>query len=206
MQQFLFIGLFNQLYMFRVIISPILRSTSTVYTAFGTMYRLQPTSDTSTVLPLGCIVGKSCIYRWSAPEDGRYYCLTHVELIKKTNKRKLLHLVGCLHRRIYLFIFFFLWKEKDTAVLIDFWLTRFCAIMDLSCKQWKDAQCFAWSCKFYTFMFSIPCIMDQFIKKYQQNVTSQYFISCFVNLYMFRTRSCWYFLIKFYVICNGIKS
>jgi hypothetical protein len=41
----------------------------------------------------------------------------------------------------------------------------------------------------YSFMFSIPCIMDQFIKKYQQDVTSQYFISCFVVLYMFRTRS-----------------
>jgi hypothetical protein len=40
------------------------------------------------------------------------------------------------------------------------------------------------------FMFSIPCIMDQFIKKSQQDVTSQYFISCFVTfLYMFRTRS-----------------
>jgi hypothetical protein len=38
-------------------------------------------------------------------------------------------------------------------------------------------------------MFSIPCIMDQFIKKYQQDVTSHYFISCFVVLYMFRTRS-----------------
>jgi hypothetical protein len=38
-------------------------------------------------------------------------------------------------------------------------------------------------------MFSIPCIVDQFIKKYQQDVTSQYFISCFVNLYIFRTRS-----------------
>jgi hypothetical protein len=39
-------------------------------------------------------------------------------------------------------------------------------------------------------MFSIPRIMDQFIKKYQQDVTSQYFISCFVTLgYMLRTGS-----------------
>jgi hypothetical protein len=29
------------------------------------------------------------------------------------------------------------------------------------------------------FMFSIPCIMDQFIRNSQQDVTSQYFISCY---------------------------
>jgi hypothetical protein len=32
-------------------------------------------------------------------------------------------------------------------------------------------------------------IKINFIKKCQQDITSQYFISCFVNLYMFQTRS-----------------
>jgi hypothetical protein len=43
---------------------------------------------------------QSCIYSSIAPEDGRKHRPKHVELIKKINKRKLLHLVGYLHRCI----------------------------------------------------------------------------------------------------------
>jgi hypothetical protein len=58
--------------MFRAIISPILRSTSTVYTAFGTMRRQQ----------CRCIVPKAVYtYSRSAPEDGQNYRPKHAELI-----------------------------------------------------------------------------------------------------------------------------
>ena len=39
----------------------------------------------------------SCNTQSSAPEDGRNYCLKHVELIGIINKPLLLHLVGCLY-------------------------------------------------------------------------------------------------------------
>jgi hypothetical protein len=44
------------------------------------------------MLPAGDLVTQS-----SAPEDGRNYRPTHVELIEITNKLLLLRLVGCLY-------------------------------------------------------------------------------------------------------------
>jgi hypothetical protein len=46
MQQFPFIDLFNQLYMFRAMFSPILRSSLTIFTALAQCTDLLPTGDT----------------------------------------------------------------------------------------------------------------------------------------------------------------
>jgi len=73
MQQWQFISNFNQLNMFRAVIS---------------------------LLPAGSVVGAlyhKLYTQYSAPEDGRNYRPKHVELIEITNKVLLLYLVGCLH-------------------------------------------------------------------------------------------------------------
>jgi hypothetical protein len=44
-----------------------------------------------------CIVPKAVYTVKGSPEDGRICRPKHVGLIKETNKRNLLHLVGCLH-------------------------------------------------------------------------------------------------------------
>ena len=88
MQQWQFINNFNQLNMFRVVVSSILRKTTLC---------LQSAGDMS---PAGSIVG--ALYhklqtQSSVPENGRNFRPKHVKLIEAIDKLSLLHLVGCLY-------------------------------------------------------------------------------------------------------------
>ena len=78
--------------MFRVIISPILRSTRLCVTACGIMHPRCCRPAASSVH-----YSTSCNTQSSATEDGRNYRPKHVELIGIINKPLLLHLVGCLY-------------------------------------------------------------------------------------------------------------
>ena len=77
MQQWQFINNFNQLNIFRAVVSSILRNTRLC---------LQPAGDMS---PAGCVVGAlhdKLQTQSSAPEYGRNYRPKHVELIEIINK------------------------------------------------------------------------------------------------------------------------
>ena len=77
--------------MFRAIISPILRSTRTVFTACGIKHRRW------------CLVVTDACW-W--PAGRRNFRPKHDELIEITNKLLLLHLVGCLYYCIIWNVFY----------------------------------------------------------------------------------------------------
>ena len=82
MQQRQFIHNFNQLNMFRAIVSAIFRSDAAAYQpAASSVFLYQKLLKTQS----------------SVPEDGRNYRPKHVELIEIINKLSLLHPVGYLY-------------------------------------------------------------------------------------------------------------
>jgi len=82
MQQWQFINNFNQLNMFRAIVSPFLRSTRLCFLQLV----VQCTDETAGWWHVTSLQSR-------APEEGRNYRPKHVELIEVINKLSLLHLV-----------------------------------------------------------------------------------------------------------------
>jgi hypothetical protein len=103
MQKEWFINNSNQLNVFRMIISPIFRSTRLCVAACGIMHpRCCRPVTLKRRLPgyrpaTSWILYKtSCNTQSSAPEDGQNYRPKHVEMIRLINKPLLLHPIGCL--------------------------------------------------------------------------------------------------------------
>ena len=88
-----FIDNYNQLNMFRSIISPIIRSTRLCLQLV-----VQNTGDAAChQQAASSVLYTTSCKQSSAPGDGRNYRPKHVELIQIINKLLLLHLVGCLY-------------------------------------------------------------------------------------------------------------
>ena len=103
--------------MFRVIISPILRSTDCVYSLWYNAPTMLPAGKVDEVELFHliqvtsrqhrrCIIPQA-VNRTCAPEDGQNYRPKYVELIEIINKPLLLHIVGCLYHIISFIIFIF---------------------------------------------------------------------------------------------------